>query len=124
MNYTYIDPDGKEHAEIPAVWRVGGKVIALAGEWTRAERHGWTRAERTEPARWSKYRILSSLASRGLLEAFLGILKSDPLLYEMWLAAADIAEDDENFNRALPDVLAALGLSDAKARSMLGECRV
>lgn len=124
MHYTYTDPDGKEYADIPVIWRVGGKNIALAGDWTRAERHGWSRRSVTAVKHWSKYAILSALAANGLAESFLAILQADPLLYNLWLAAGDIADDDPAFQRALPAVLAALGLTEEQARAMLEGCEI
>jgi len=76
------------------------------------------------PKHWSKYAILSSLAAVGLAEAFLGILQSDPLLYNLWLAAGDIAEDNPHFAAALPAVLAALGLTPEQAGAMLEGCEI
>lgn len=45
MSYTYTDPTGQAFAAVPTAWAHQGHVHALAGDWRRAERLGWTRAE-------------------------------------------------------------------------------
>ncbi len=45
MSYTYTDPTGQAYTVIPAVWAYQGHVHALAGDWKRAGRLGWTRTE-------------------------------------------------------------------------------
>ena len=84
------------------------------------ERFAIQRISRT----FSKLKILTVAAQMGLANDFLSLLKSDALLYEMWLAAQNIAEDNQFFQSGVETIKQQLHLTDEQIESILKEATI
>lgn len=73
---------------------------------------------------FSKLKILQTAAQLGLANDFLSLLKSDALLYEMWLAAQNIAEDNQFFQSGVETIKQQLHLTDEQIESILKEATI
>ena len=73
---------------------------------------------------FSKLKILTVAAQMGLANDFLSLLKSDALLYEMWLAAQNIAEDNPFFQSGVETIKQQLHLTDEQIESILKEATI
>lgn len=75
-----------------------------------------------EPRTFSKLKILQAAAQMGLATDFLTLLQSDVLLYNMWLAAQNIAEDNQFFKSGVETIKQQLHLTDEQIESILSNC--
>lgn len=71
---------------------------------------------------FSKLKILQAAAQMGLATDFLTLLQSDVLLYNMWLAAQNIAEDNQFFKDGVKTIKQQLHLTDEQIESILSNC--
>lgn len=71
---------------------------------------------------FSKLKILQTAAQLGLANDFLSLLKSDALLYEMWLAAQNIAEDNQFFQSGIETIKQQMHLTDEQIETILSNC--
>lgn len=119
MTYTYTDPTGQRFDDIPQIWGHNGRVHALAGDWTRAERLGWTREETTDVYEISKLALLDVLASLGIEETVMAQVEATPALHRRWLAAQVLRSDHPALLAALPAIASAAGKTEAEAMDLL-----
>lgn len=71
---------------------------------------------------FSKLKILQAAAQMGLATDFLTMLQSDVLLYNMWLAAQNIAEDNQFFQSGIETIKQQMHLTDEQIESILRNC--
>lgn len=108
----------------------GEKPAVGAGErlgWTYAVRDGVAYKEyfvsRPTPA-YDKYELVMAIERAGLLEDFVALIRSDPVLELKWNAADYLDFSDGTLQSAIDAVKDSLGVTDEQVEAILAQAEV
>lgn len=119
MNYTYTDPTGQAYLEIPNIWNYQGHGHALAGDWRRAERLGWTRSGAQDLFSVTKLAVRRFCREHGMETALDAAIAATKETQADWADAQVLRSDDPILTGAMPLFAAALGVPDTEAWTLL-----
>lgn len=119
MSYTYTDPTGQTYLEIPEIWGYQGCVHAIAGDWRRAERLGWTRSEVQDRFSVTKLTVRRFCREHGMEDALDAAIATTKETQADWADAQVLRSDDPILTGAMPLFAAALGVPETEAWSLL-----
>lgn len=119
MSYTYTDPSGQDYPAIPAIWNYQGQARALAGDWRRAERLGWTRSEVQDRFSVTKLTVRRFCREHGMEDALDAAIAATKETQADWADAQALRSDDPILTGAMPLFAAALGVPETDAWALL-----